>query len=91
MRKVTRATTSAFLAGKQLSMGNTVSTGNELLLHGNCIAKRVEGKILISNAGWESNTTKERLNGLGAGIYQKNYSWYWKDGEDFPHNTFVEL
>ena len=72
-------------------MGNTASTGNELLLHGNCIAKRVNGKIFISNAGWNSNTTKERLNGLGAGIYQKNYEWYWKDGEDFPHNTFVEI
>lgn len=54
-----------------------------LLLHGNLIAtKKVnvatqENTIFITNAGWKSNTTKERLNGLnGVGIFQKKGKWY---------------
>jgi hypothetical protein len=54
-----------------------------LLLHGNLIAtKKVnvatqENTLFITNAGWQSNTTKERLNGLnGVGIYQKKGQWY---------------
>jgi len=32
---------------------------------------------MITNAGWQSNTTKERLNGLsGVSIYQKNFQWF---------------
>ena len=61
-------------------------------LHGNEIARRdsATGQVEISNAGWESNTTKERLNGLGAGIHQSNFVWY-KDGEKFPSNQWVKL
>ncbi len=38
--------------------------------------------IAITNCGWESNTTKERLNGviqavgLNYGLVQKNWIWY---------------
>lgn len=52
-----------------------------MYLHGNLIAekhinKRTE-KLYITNAGWESNTTKERLNGLnGVSIHQKDFQWY---------------
>ena len=48
-----------------------------LKLHGNKIAAlESDGKMWISNAGWFSKTTKERLNGLpGVAIYQKNYNW----------------
>ena len=48
-----------------------------LKLHGNKIAAlEPDGKMWISNAGWFSRTTKERLNGLpGVAIYQKNYNW----------------
>ena len=38
--------------------------------------------LSISNAGWQSNTTKERLNGLpNVGIYQKNWQWYLNGNE----------
>jgi hypothetical protein len=33
--------------------------------------------LSISNAGWASNTTKERLNGLpNVRIHQKNWNWF---------------
>ena len=64
----------------------------DLLLHGNIIAtatkKFINGKyetsITMDSAGWQTNTTKERLNGLlqylnAGGIYQKNFQWYYND------------
>lgn len=65
MRKVTREIVEAFLQGKPLSRGNTATDGIRIQLHGNTIAMRnAMGKILISDAGWRTRTTQDRLNGL---------------------------
>jgi hypothetical protein len=53
----------------------------ELYLHENKIAEIHKTKrkrvLKITNAGWKSNTTKERLNGLeGVHIHQKQGVWY---------------
>ena len=59
----------------------------KLKLHGNTIAIKFETKkgkthLFITNAGWESNTTKERLNALdGVSIVQRNFIWYLNDEE----------
>ena len=48
-------------------------------LHGNEIAARDsrDGQIWVTNAGWATNTTKERLNSLpGVSISQKKGVWY---------------
>jgi hypothetical protein len=82
MRKITSEAVSAFLERKPFKKGNmrVEAYGNEfrLKLHGNTIASIDElGVLSVSNAGWSSNTTKERLNGLpGVSIYQKNWTWY---------------
>ena len=102
MRKVTQDIVNAFIAGDCRSIGNSSTDGKTLSLHGNCIAKKEGGQILISNAGWESATTKERLNGLLSmlgkpGIFQKDWQWYrmsesgdpWKDAQPFPSNQFI--
>ena len=49
-----------------------------LKLHGNTIAVLDElGVLSVSNAGWASNTTKERLNGIpGVRVHQKNWTWF---------------
>ena len=51
-----------------------------LKLHGNIIAYRyndTKQTLSITNAGWFSNTTKERLNALpNVHITQKNWVWY---------------
>ena len=103
MRKVTQETVNAFLKGEKKTIGNTSTDGKSLCLHGNCIARKVDGKIYISNAGWQSVTTKERLNGLlymlgKAGIFQKDFQWFrmaesenpWKDAQPFPFHEFIE-
>jgi hypothetical protein len=54
-----------------------------LKLHNNTIAIIDElGVLSVSNAGWASNTTKERLNGIpGVSVNQKNWNWYLNGNE----------
>lgn len=76
-RKVTTSICSAFIAGNKLSVSNTSTDGSKLYLHGNLIAERRTDGLYITNAGWNSNVTKERLNGLpGVSIQQKNFTWF---------------
>jgi hypothetical protein len=77
MRKVTREVSAAFLAGKSKSVANTHTDGKAYFLHGNKIAEWRDGVLWITNAGWSSNTTKDRLNALpGVDIGQQNWQWY---------------
>lgn len=82
MRQVTFNAVQAFNNGRPFKSGNTEVRVNahfevSLYLHGNKIAERSPNGFYITNAGWASNTTKERLNGLdGVSIYQKNFVWY---------------
>lgn len=76
-RKVTTSIVSAFIAGNSLKVSNSSTDGNKLYLHGNLIAEKRKDGIYITNAGWFSNTTKERLNAIpNVSIYQKNRVWY---------------
>ena len=50
-------------------------------LHGNRIAQITHDTVSICDCGWQTTTTKSRLNAIlrelcGAGIYQKNHKWY---------------
>jgi hypothetical protein len=52
-------------------------------LHGNKIAEIDEDSMTIFDGGWQSVTTKSRLNALcdafciaGEGVFQKNYQWF---------------
>lgn len=83
MRKITSESVEKFLSKTPFRKGNMkVESGGmntwKLKLHGNTIASIDEFNMLsISNAGWMSNTTKERLNGLpGVRINQKNWNWF---------------
>ena len=77
MRNITEKVVGAFNSGIAARSGNTKSTGNELFLLKNLIARRINGKVEISNAGWASSTTKERLNGVrGVSVCQKDFDWF---------------
>jgi hypothetical protein len=77
MRQVTLNVLTAFLSGRTLKAGNTKTDGQSVWLHGNKIIERRDDGIWITNAGWNSATTKERLNGLqGVNIRQRNGVWF---------------
>ena len=84
MRKITKESIEAFLNSKSFKKANMEVEVKDnvtiLRLHGNAIAYRYndpEKTLSITNAGWFSNTTKERLNSIpNVSIKQKNYTWY---------------
>lgn len=71
MRKITQEIVQAFYRGEKLNKGNTKTDGDAIFLHGNKIAEHNsifsnDGNkhINITLAGWNTPTTRERLNGL---------------------------
>lgn len=77
MRVITKNIVSAFLNRTNKASGNTTTNGTSLFLHGNEIARHTPQGLQITNAGWFSNTTKERLNALpNVSICQKKGVWY---------------
>ena len=65
MRKITKQIANAFAQGESLTIGNTHTSNGEVYLHGNCIVDTDPwGKIEMTLAGWNTPTTRERLNGI---------------------------
>jgi hypothetical protein len=87
MRKITSEAVDKFLSKTPFKKSNMAVVEDsgvyKLKLHNNTIATLDEFNMLsISNAGWSSNTTKERLNGLPhVHIKQKNWSWFLNGNE----------
>jgi hypothetical protein len=87
MRKITKEAVNKFLSREPFRKSNMSVEESyglyKLKLHGNTIATIDElGVLSVSNAGWASNTTKERLNGLpNVRINQKNWTWYLNGNE----------
>jgi hypothetical protein len=82
MRKITSDAVRAFRTKQPFKRGNTqvkvFDNSVGLFLHGNMIAEYAsDGGLYINDGGWQSNTTKERLNGLpNVFVYQRNFQWY---------------
>ena len=84
MRQITIDAIAALQAREPFNRSNTsvVPLKDEgftsLYLHGNEIIRLADdGALYITDAGWATLTTKERLNGLpNVHIQQKNYLWY---------------
>ena len=68
MRKITLEATKSFVNWENYSSWNTkvkyIDWISYMYLHWNLIATKNQNNIWISSAGWETNTTKERLNGI---------------------------
>lgn len=80
MRTITKLAVDALLKKRNFSQSNTMvmqtENGARMYLFGKLIAIN-EDAIYVTNAGWFSNTTKERLNGLpNVCINQKKGEWY---------------
>tara|TARA_R110000822_G_scaffold53335_5_gene137668 strand:- start:21934 stop:22233 length:300 start_codon:yes stop_codon:yes gene_type:complete len=89
MRKITEESVNAFMNARKFKKANmeveVLANVTILKLHGNPIAYRYNDPsrtLSITNAGWETPTTKERLNAIdGVSIHQKNWVWYLNDKE----------
>lgn len=92
MRKITQEAVNALFNMQPFSKSNTVvilsedETATMMYLHGNFIASycRVSNTVTLRDAGWQTSTTKERLNGIldnigESRIFQKDWAWYRGD------------
>jgi len=87
MRKIERLMNTAIKAGKDFKLANTevisCSHVSDVFLHGNLIARIGETWIELFDGGWQSKTTKSRLNAIlrehglpGECVFQKNFEWF---------------
>ena len=92
MRKIERLMNAAITAGKDWKLGNTevvaCSHVTVVFLHGNLIARIGETWIELFDGGWQSHTTKSRLNAIlrehGIGdesVFQKNFQWFFHSAQ----------
>ena len=96
MRKIEQDMNTAIRYRRNMSKQNTsvrcfktngVTTDVDVFLHGNHIASldTATNALTIKDGGWQSVTTKSRLNALldefvpSMGIFQKNWEWFVSD------------
>tara|TARA_A100001201_G_scaffold15113_3_gene18300 strand:- start:17789 stop:18133 length:345 start_codon:yes stop_codon:yes gene_type:complete len=105
MRKIEQQMNDAITNGKSWQSANTSVICDDngvsyVYLHGNKIAEIGDDYVQIFDGGWQSNTTKSRLNAIlkehaidGECVYQKNFKWYvdkfiGQAGTSKVYNTF---
>ena len=89
MRKIETQMVDAIKNNQNWQSDNTsvifdAETGDSsVYLHGNLIATVTDNDMTIYDGGYQSKTTKSRLNALcnefcikGEGVIQKNYNWF---------------
>ena len=104
MRKIEQQMNEAILNRQDFRKDNTevitISNCSFVYLHGNHIAT-VGDTLDICDAGWQTVTTKSRLNALlnefaeGCYLFQKNFDWFLGDADgnvlSFPTEEFVTV
>ena len=106
MRKIEQQMNNAISNNVNWQSGNTAVYYNEetgvsvVRLHGNKIAEIGEDFVKIFDGGYQSATTKSRLNAIlkehaidGECVYQKNFKWFvdkfiGQAGTSKVYNTF---
>ena len=89
MRKIEQQMNTAIQNNKNWQSANTAVTFDEessvssVFLHGNKIAEVGDTFIRLFDGGWQSNTTKSRLNAIlsehgdcGDKVFAKNFDWF---------------
>jgi len=87
MRKIERLMNAAITDQRDWKSGNTKVTNDDgvssVFLHGNCIAQIGDTFVRLFDGGWQSNTTKSRLNAIlrehgrpGEVVFQRQWEWF---------------
>jgi hypothetical protein len=87
MRVIEEKMNAAITAGIDWKSGNTMVTTvdgvSHVFLHGNKIAEVGDTFLRLFDGGWQSNTTKSRLNAIlrehgmgGECVFQKQWEWF---------------
>lgn len=95
MREIEKKMVAAIRNGKNFNGNNTQvesqSIGNSYVyLFGNLIYKVIKGKAYFSLCGWNTNTTRSRLNALGVNVTTKNGTPIY-NGKPISTNEFISV
>ena len=104
MRKIEREMNNAVRNKIAWSKGNSCTTFSSdlkecfIYLHGNHIAtyNYTLKELELYDGGWQSNTTKSRLNALcyefatGFSVFQKNWNWFVSDFQNKTIKPFCD-
>jgi hypothetical protein len=93
MRVIEQKMNAAIRDSKDWQLTNTsvmnIDGVSQVRLHGNLIAEVGDTFIRLFDGGWQSNTTKSRLNAIlrehgapGEHIFQKKWEWFIKLNTD---------
>jgi len=103
MRKIEQQIITAIQNNQDLKVANsqvvTYTDCSDVYLHGNLIARIGETWIELFDGGWQSHTTKSRLNALlqtfgmpGEYVFQKNFQWFVQyNGSPIPFFSGMRL
>ena len=104
MRKIEALMIAAVNAGRDWHSGNTsvdvTDHGIVVRLHGHVIARldREAQVLWVTDAGWQTTTTKSRLNALlqgvaggRASVHQSDWVWYLTRGLDATESYVTEM
>ena len=104
MRKIESQMNQAIRFRRPWHSSNTMVAINgltaEVFLHGNLIATISDEAIKLFDGGWQTTTTKSRLNAIlqefglvGERVFQKNFEWFLRhrDGSVQPFRSGMRL
>ena len=92
MRKITEKIVTAFLDGDSLAIDNTMTDGADIRLHGNVIAYwDIDATVIITLAGWNTPTTKERTNGLVNAGFHTVKGQAMRNHEPVDDNSWIKI
>ena len=103
MRKIESQMCNAIKGNQDWKLSNTqvitYTNSSDVYLHGNLIARIGETWIELFDGGWQSNTTKSRLNAIlkefgmdGEKVFQKNFDWFVQyNGSPIPFFSGMRL
>jgi len=95
MRNITSKAIAAFNSGKNFKDGATqvevYGNTRSLWLHGNVIAKEDSDGLSINLCGWNTPTTRERLNGLPSVSVSTKKGQAFLNGVAIPSNGWVKV
>ena len=86
MRKVTQKIANAFINGESLKIKNTETDGRSVWLHGNMIARKTDNGLEVTLAGWNTVTTRERVNGI-CELWGSNLRFVQRNFEAFAYSA----
>ena len=94
-RQVTKEIVKAFLDGTNKKVSNSEvhadCTGVKMYLFGNLIAERAGERIRVTLAGWNTPTTRERLNGIPNCNVTTKQGQAYINGNPVEDNAWVQL